>query len=333
VSHYSGRPAWFVKKQQILYMFIKPFPNKRWQTVVFKINNSKIMVVIAVTTFIVGAFTVFYSINLFLASSSQPEEPVSVRVSQWSGYIAASDVQNRSPVVSSVSASWTVPKVKPSENDTFSGVWVGVGGYGEDTLIQTGTEQEYYNGEAVYYAWYELLPGYLVRIQSLHVRAGDRITASISLVNENASTWSIKIRDVTQDEEFQRVVVYNSSMLSAEWIVERPKVNGVVSTLADFGNVTFTECKATVDGVTGTIGNFSYAQFVMHDEDTALVSVSPLNEDGFTVSYVELPSPTTSANDLAIQNFIHQSSDVFLACTETAVSKNLSNRLVLKNTS
>ena len=314
-------------------MFIKLFSNKRWQAIVFKINNFKIMVVIAVTTFIVGAFTVFYSMNLFLASSSQPEEPVSVRVSQWSGYIVASDVQNRSPVVSSASASWKVPKIKPSENDTFSGVWLGIGGYGENTLIQIGTEQEYYNGEAVYYAWYELLPGYLVRIQSLHVRAGDTITASVSLVNENANTWSIELKDVTRGEEFNKVVVYNSSMLSAEWIVERPKVNGVVSTLADFGNVTFTECKATVDGVTGAIGNFSYTEFVMHDEDTALVSVSPLNEEGFTVSYLELPSPTASADDLAIQNFIHQRSDVFSKLTETAVSKSISNRLVLMNTS
>ena len=318
-------------EQQILYMFINPFPMKRWQPVVFKINNSKLMAVIAVTTFIVGAVTVFYSINLFLANPGQPEEPVPVRVSQWSGYIAASDVQNRSPVVSGVSASWTVPKVAPSENDTFSGVWVGIGGYGEDTLIQAGTEQEYYNGEAMYYAWYERLPDYLVRIQSLHIRAGDKITASISLVNENASTWSITIRDATRDEQFQKDVVYNSSMLSAEWIVERPKVNGVVSTLAEFGNVTFTECQATVAGVTGAIGDFSYAQFVMHDDDTALVSVSPLNEAelGFTVSYLEPPSPTAT-NDLATQNFITQSSTSFSMSAEVAVAKSLRHFLSVK---
>ena len=224
--------------------------------VVFKISTSKLSAIIAVTTFIVGAVAVFYSINLLLASSSQPNEPTSLRVSQWSGYIVASDIQNRSPVVSSVSASWTVPEVKPSENNTFSGVWVGIGGYGEETLIQTGTEQEYINGKRAYYAWYELLPDYLVRIHSLHVRAGDTITASISLVNENASEWMIEISDVTRGEHFEKAVVYNSSMLSAEWIVERPKVNGEVSILADFGNVTFTDCKATVDGVSGAIGNF-----------------------------------------------------------------------------
>ena len=221
--------------------------------------------------------------------------------------MVASDVQSRSPVVSGISASWKVPKVNPSENYTFSGVWVGIGGYGEETLIQTGTEQECINGKAVYYAWYELLPDYLVRIPSLHVRAGDTITAAISLIapaNKNTSNWSIKINDVTQGDYFNKVVAYNSSMLSAEWIVERPKVNETISILADFGNVTFADCRATIGGVTGTIGNFSYTQFVMQDnEGPPLVSVSRLNNDGsgFTVSYLESPSAITSADDFTVK--------------------------------
>jgi hypothetical protein len=241
--------------------------------------------------------------------------------------MVASDIQNRSVAVSSVSGSWTVPEVKPSGNSTFSGVWMGIGGYGEETLIQTGTEQEYIDGKLVYYAWYELFPDYLVRIPSLHIQPSDVITACISLINENESTWAIQISDVTRGEQFKKVVVYNSSRLTAEWVVERPKVNGTVSILADFGNVTFTECKATVDGVTGVIGNFSYAQLVMHDEGTALVAVSLLdeNESGFTVSYLEPPSPTTLANGLAIQRFATQSGDAFSAYAKTAGSKNPRN--------
>jgi hypothetical protein len=265
--------------------------------------------IVAVTTFIVGAFAVFYSVSLFLENLSPTDNLQSYRVTQWSGYLVASDIQNREPVVSSIGAYWTVPAVEPSENDTFSGVWVGIGGYGDETLIQVGTEQEHINGRVTYYAWYELLPEYLVRIPRLHVQPGDTISASISLTNENTSTWSIEINDVSRGENFKKLVVYNSSMLSAEWIVERPKVNGSISTLANFGNVTFTECKATVDGVTGPIGNFSYAQFVMRDDtDNSLVTVSPVNEDGlgFTVSYVEPPSDTTLANGLTVQNFTIQ---------------------------
>jgi hypothetical protein len=171
-----------------------------------------------------------------------------------------------------------------------------------------------------------MLPDYLIRIPNFRVRAGDTISASINLVNENANTWSIEIRDVTRGEHFKKVVVYNSSMLSAEWIVERPKVNGTISTLADFGNVTFTECKATIAGITGTIGNFSHARLVMYeDKDTALVSVSPLNDDesGFTVSYLESQSATTSPDDLPIQKFATNLSYAFSVDTKAAFPRNL----------
>ena len=265
----------------------------------------------AVVLIVIDIVVIGYSISLFLASPSQVNEPTSLRVSQWSGYMVASDVQNQSAIVISISASWTVPEVKPSENNTFSGAWVGIGGYGEDTLIQTGTEQEYINGRSAYYAWYELLPDHLIRIPSLHVRSGDLITASVSPVSENASTWSIEINDVTRGEQFKKVVVYNSSMRSAEWIVERPKVNGTISTLANFGNVTFTECKATINGVTGTVGNFSYTKLVMHEDgDTSLVSVSSLDGkgSGFTVTYLEPSSATTLADHVTVPD-----DNVFLA--------------------
>jgi hypothetical protein len=229
-----------------------------------------------------------------------------LKVTQWSGYMVASDIQNRSAEVRGVSASWVVPEIKPSGNNTFSGVWIGIGGYGEKTLIQAGTEQEYINGRVSYYAWYELLPNFLVRISRVHVQPGDTITASISLVNENTNTWSIELDDVTRGENFQRNVVYNSSRLSAEWIVERPTVNGTISTLADFGNVTFTECKANIGGSIGAIGNFSFAQLVMHDsQDQQLVSVTSLNVDGssFTVSYLEPPEAASQNNNLQANSF------------------------------
>ncbi len=289
-----------------------------------KTNSSKRYTTMAVVLIIIDIIVIGYSISLFLTSPSQVNEPTSIRLSQWSGYMVASDIQNKSPVVTSVSGSWAVPEVKSSENNTFSGVWIGIGGYGEETLIQMGTEQEYISSGSAYYAWYELYPDYLVRIPSLHVQSGDTITASISLINENASTWSIELHDVTRGEAFKKVVVYNSSMLSAEWIVERPKVNDTISTLANFGIVRFTECKATLDGVTGTIGNFSYAQIVMHEDgDTSLVSVSPLNGggSGFTVSYLESPSATTLAYDFIVQNF--SANSVMLSWHTQTQNKNI----------
>lgn len=189
--------------------------------------------------------------------------------------------------------------------------------YGEETLIQTGTEQEYIDGKPIYYAWYELLPDHLVRIRNIQVEPGDMMIASISLLNKNASTWTITIWDVTWNEQFKKNVAYNSSMLSAEWIVERPKVNGAISTMADFGNVTFSDYRVTVQGITATIGNFSFARLIMHEEDVQLVSVSPLYDDeaSFTVNYLEPPSPTAPPNDLTIHEI-------------SATSMRLSSRMI-----
>jgi hypothetical protein len=131
------------------------------------------------------------------------------------------------------------------------------------------------------------------------------IKASVSLVSQNANTWSIEIKDVTKGEHFKKVVVYNSSMHSAEWILERPLVNDRISTLANFENVTFTECQATVNGVPGTIGKFSYTQLIMHEnDDTPLVLVSPLNEMGssFTVAHIEPSTVITLVDCATVQN-------------------------------
>jgi hypothetical protein len=89
----------------------------------------KLCAAVAIITFIVGSVAVFYSVNLLLVglNPTSKDNLQSVRASQWSGYLVASDIKNRTSVVSSVSGSWTVPAVKFSENDTFSGVWVGIG--------------------------------------------------------------------------------------------------------------------------------------------------------------------------------------------------------------
>ena len=45
---------------------------------------------------------------------------------------------------------------------------------------------------------------------------------------------------------------------SAEWIVEAPSVVGSISSLANFGAVTFTNASATINGVTGPINDSAW---------------------------------------------------------------------------
>jgi len=206
----------------------------------------------------------------------------------WSGYSVASDLNNPQPQVAGINASWTVPTVKVSIVDSYSAVWIGVGGQFDDTLIQAGTEQDSINGHGTYSAWYELLPRNVVTVDSLSILPGDRITASISLLDPTTNTWSIEIHDVTDGRSFQKSLIYASSMLSAEWIMERPTIDSLIRTLADFGETTFTGCTATIGGKAGTISSFHTTQLTMYNrQNKELVSVSPLTSGGssFTVYY------------------------------------------------
>jgi hypothetical protein len=151
----------------------------------------------------------------------------------------------------------------------------------------------------MYSAWYELLPNDSVTITAINVSAGDEITALISLDNSTTNLWSIEIADVTNGQSFQRNVVYNSSRLSAEWIVERPTLNYQVRlpvNLADFGSVTFTNSRITTNTSAGTIGNFPFVRFIMQNGITPLVTVSSLSSNGssFTVTYLSSASTTQS---------------------------------------
>lgn len=242
----------------------------------------------------------FTEITLTTASTMLAA-PVAENDSNWAGYIIASDLQNPQANVTGVSASWIVPTVTISSQDTFSAVWIGIGGFFDNTLIQTGTEQDSTGGQGEYSVWYELLPDFSMIIDTIIVSPGDQINASIQLVDSNTYTWSIYIEDVTTGQAFQNDFIYISSQLSAEWIVERPEITsrrsrGTLTSLADVGTVSFTNCQATMGGQSGNIGSFPVIQSIMYDsvQETAgitqLTAVSSLTDGGSSFTVETSPS-------------------------------------------
>ncbi len=206
----------------------------------------------------------------------------------WGGYVVVSNNNKPQPVVVGVSGSWTVPEVSVSQTDTFSTAWIGIGGYVDQTLIQTGTRHDSINGSAEYSAWFELLPNYLATIKNMSISQGDKIVASINLVDKIKNEWTVEIVDETNGQRFKQNFVYSSSRLSAEWIIEKPTINGSLSSLADFGSITFTDSKVTMDTKVGTITDFPFSQFTIYNrQNTALVTVSSLFSNGasFTINY------------------------------------------------
>jgi Peptidase A4 family len=154
----------------------------------------------------------------------------------WSGYNQGSQALG-GVLFHEVAGDWTVPT--PSQHRAgeaeYSSDWIGIGGgcvdaactIGDNTLIQTGTEQDVAsNGKRTYTAWYELIPAPETLISSLIVHPGDRMHAEIAESIAGSNVWTIVLTDRTTGKTFKTTKPYSSSHLTAEWIQERPTLIG-----------------------------------------------------------------------------------------------------------
>ncbi len=197
----------------------------------------------------------------------------------WSGYVAETSFSSpQSNSVSYVYGAWTVPAVTgPSTGAFHSAIWVGIDGWGGNTVEQIGTQQDFVNGTPSYSAWWEMYSTngsytygekyeYPLSSSQMPVKAGDSISASVQYLSSgtHAGQFLLTIVNNTQNKTFS---TYETSSLtqsptavrnSAEWIVEAPTYSGVYATLPDFGYVTFTSATAVINGVSGAINSSSW---------------------------------------------------------------------------
>lgn len=166
--------------------------------------------------------------------------------SNWSGYAETGHF-------TAVSGSWTVPSVtagrQSSSSAWYSATWLGIDGFNDTNLIQTGTEQDYYGGSTHYSAWWEILPAAETKIP-YSVSPGDVMVANIvetpMQVRVSASgrhggaatiteyEWTIALKDTTHPWSFTTTQAYGGAGSSVEWVVEAPEVNNAIASLADY---------------------------------------------------------------------------------------------------
>ncbi|HVN74483.1 MAG TPA: G1 family glutamic endopeptidase [Methanoregula sp.] len=214
----------------------------------------------------------------------------------WAGYVAAEDVAERQPNVTSVRGSWRIPDLSgnPPEMATVF-QWIGIGGFfpgDSHNLIQTGTAScigglcpVQYN-----YGWTELLPDNSEPIPwDFRVLPGDVMQAEIH--EDSPGRWNVSLADLTQDWHYRKTVFYNSSRDSAEWILEKPTYAGEIHDLAGFvgagfgtGTLSTGGNDATIGPVTGPAGSFPGFSVTMVRDNTSRAIPSNLSpEGGFTV--------------------------------------------------
>jgi hypothetical protein len=179
--------------------------------------------------------------------------------SNWFGYNQGSQEQGGTKF-HSIAGDWTVPTARQHTKgrSESSSTWIGIGGgcvdarcnMGDETLIQTGTEQDVSSsGHASYSAWWEVIPGPSISIGNLKIRPGDHMRASIAETIKGSEIWRITLQDLTRHQTFKKTVPYTSTHATGEWIEETPIVIGTNAGLADLPKLSRTTFdRARVNG-------------------------------------------------------------------------------------
>jgi hypothetical protein len=207
----------------------------------------------------------------------------SIVTAYWSGYAVTASA----PYISA-SGTFQVPSVTYdglASTTEYVSQWVGIGGYGDSTLIQLGSmEYAATSNTASYLVWYELYPAGAVGVPH-SVKPGDIITASLECTAacspSSVQTWQLSLVDHTAGWTWTQSFQYQSSMASAEWITEAP--GWPTLPLADYGQATFDPVEA--NGLNPNL-SLSANGIIMQDPygETSNPS-SPVNGDVFSTCW------------------------------------------------
>ena len=167
-----------------------------------------------------------------------------------------------------VQGDWVVPNVYPTVQNQweYCASWVGLDGDGSGDVCQAGMIcSVYQSGNSVsrtIYPWHEWFPASWVVITNLAISPGDMVTMLICTNGAASTTATIYFGNHTSGvaTSYQITAPSGTKLVgnSAEWIVETPRVNGVLSNMPDYGEVFFSTCQASLKNgslINGGTGN------------------------------------------------------------------------------
>lgn len=173
------------------------------------------------TAFMFAVATVLGSVALFsgaapLSSASSPPHLKygDFLVSNWAGYIAPGTVGK----FTTATASWVEPSVTCLNHSDLYAPWVGIDGYGDGTVEQTGVQTACSTGSPKYSAWYEMYPAAPV-YYSDPVSANDAFTAKVSA---SGTKFTLTIKDTTKGWTETTHATLSATLASAEAVIEAP---------------------------------------------------------------------------------------------------------------
>jgi hypothetical protein len=199
----------------------------------------------------------------------------------------ANSSANSGGTVSDIQAQWVISALTCGAPATYSAIWVGIDGETDGTVEQVGTGGDCLNGQAHYYAWFEIFPRPSQDLSQFPVNAGDTVSAEVKY--SGGGVFNLTLQDLTSGQTF-KINPTNAHALrqSAEWVVEAPAdQHNQVLPLAPFSTVTFSKAQATINGQRCTINRcgWPHDSLVMESAATKIKAYpSPLGADGGSFS-------------------------------------------------
>lgn len=217
----------------------------------------------------------------------------------WSGYV----ITSQAVVYGEIFGAWPVPAVAAQSGFyylDYSTYWVGIDGYGTSDVVQAGTSQNTQTifgiQASTYGAWTEWYPLTSQTVSNFPVNPGDDIEVWVWVANA-ANTWSATggngwflVWNATQNVQTEVTTVIPAGVTftghTAEWIMERPTVNGTITSLANYGTAQMTDSWAC-DFSYGThyFGSDTSTQLTMMNGTDELSSVAPVTTRAMTFTW------------------------------------------------
>lgn len=158
----------------------------------------------------------------------------------WSGYVATGRTFNK------IQGDITVPTVTCTSPNAQVLFWIGLDGFSNSTLEQVGVGAQC-NGTSTptYFGWWEMINGnsgneiHKVAATQLKIVPGNKINCLVAAIS-HSNYFTLQLYNSTTRQKLTSLTEggYATQRQSAEWIAERPLINGTqYSPLAKWSNV------------------------------------------------------------------------------------------------
>ncbi len=207
----------------------------------------------------------------------------------WSGAAAVTNATSYNAPTSfrQVAAFYVVPVANQafgtcSSSWDYSSTWVGIDGYGGNDVFQAGTSSDALctgNVVGYYVAWFEWYPLPEMIIANLPVSPGDEMFVEVWPSSPTAGYAFLQNFTTNQYVSVFFTAPGGTELVgnSAEWVVERPGINGGQSTLMNYVSDYLSDCYAwTANDAEFTPGSASSTLLTMTDNKGLPISYPTL---------------------------------------------------------